>query len=173
MDMMVINNNNNTVRGLVEEKTTAPYTNPRFVYAHFYMPHAPFYYNNKHIRSIVDLTHENDLKPLSSYLNYLPHVNACIMEMILSIQQNDSRAVIVLMGDHGFRQSTKEVFPARFFKNLNAVYFPDKDYHLLYDSISAVNQFRVVFNKLFHQGWPLLKDSSVMISEQGNPGAMN
>jgi hypothetical protein len=174
MDIMLINNNNNTVRRLVEERAAAPYTTPRFVYAHFYMPHHPYYYNNKNeIRSMADLVREKDLMPLPSYLNYLPHVNACIMEMIDSIQQHDPRAVIVLMGDHGHRGTTKEIFPARFFKNLNAVYFPDKDYHLLYDSISAVNQFRVVFNKLFNQGLPLLKDSSVIISEKGNPGAMN
>jgi hypothetical protein len=40
----------------------------------------------------------------------------------------------------------------------------------LYDSISGVNQFRVVFNKLFHQHLPLLKDSSTYLKDKGfNP----
>ncbi|MDQ3277751.1 MAG: hypothetical protein M3Q06_05465, partial [Bacteroidota bacterium] len=50
--------------------------------------------------------------------------------------------------------------PNKVFRNLNAYYFSDKDYGMLYDSISPVNTFRVVLNKYFSQSFPLLKDSS-------------
>ena len=35
--------------------------------------------------------------------------------------------------------------------NLNAIYFPEKNYSGFYDDISNVNQFRVLLNKEFEQ----------------------
>ena len=54
------------------------------------------------------------------------------------------------------------------FSNLNAFYFPNKDYSRLYDSISPVNTFRVVLNTYFNAQLPLLKDSSIIVTEQKN-----
>jgi hypothetical protein len=68
------------------------------------------------------------------------------------------------MSDHGFRYMPNgKGLPGYAFNNQNAVYFPDGDYHLFYDSISAVNQFRVIFDKMFRQNLPLLKDSSIFL----------
>jgi len=50
------------------------------------------------------------------------------------------------------------------FKNLNAVYFAGKDYHLFYDSVSGVNQFRIILNSLFNQSISLLKDATIFLS---------
>ena len=55
---------------------------------------------------------------------------------------------------------------SHYYKNLNAVYFPDKDYQLMTDSIGGVNQFRVIFNTLFKQNMPLLKDSTIFLIDQ-------
>ena len=41
---------------------------------------------------------------------------------------------------------------------LNAYYFPDGDYTALYDDITPVNTFRVVFNEYFRAGYRLLED---------------
>jgi len=46
---------------------------------------------------------------------------------------------------------------------LNAVYFPDHDYRMLYPQMSPVNTFRIVFNHYFGQNLPLLKDSTVIV----------
>jgi len=43
---------------------------------------------------------------------------------------------------------------------LNAYYFPDNDYSLLYPEISPVNSFRVILNKYFKTGLSLLKDDA-------------
>jgi hypothetical protein len=67
------------------------------------------------------------------------------------------------MSDHGFRCFDPQVDPASFFYNQNAVYFPNGDYSGFYDEITNVNQFRVVFTKLFHLNLPLLKDSTVFL----------
>ncbi|MFL5745933.1 MAG: hypothetical protein ACJ751_14770, partial [Niastella sp.] len=111
--------------------------------------------------------------PISAYLEYVTYANSRIREMITAIQQQNPSAVIILMGDHGNRDSTKEVFPVRYFQNLNAVYYPDNDYKGLYDSISGVNQFRVVFNKLFKQNRPLLKDSSIYLKDKKDIPQLN
>jgi hypothetical protein len=50
------------------------------------------------------------------------------------------------------------------FPNLNAIYFPDKNYKDLYSEMSPVNTFRVIFNNYFGQHLPLLKDSSVFVA---------
>jgi hypothetical protein len=92
-------------------------------------------------------------------------VNGEIKKLVTTIQQNNPSAVIVMMSDHGYREKHGTNYPF-FFQNLNAVYFPDKNYSTIYDSITSVNQFRVVLNKYFHQSFPLLKDSCVVLIDK-------
>jgi hypothetical protein len=170
-DIMNTNHNNQRFIELVKTSAATKSTRPRFVYAHLYLPHNPYYYDkNGHLKDIATITRENTTYPIPAYLEYVTYANSRIREMITAIQQQNPSAMIILMGDHGNREFTNEAFPVRFFQNLNAVYYPDKDYKLLYDSISGVNQFRVVFNKLFKQHLPLLKDSSTYLIDKGfNP----
>ena len=140
---------------------------PRFIYAHYYMPHPPFFFdkhgNRKDNKTLFE---ENIAVPPAAYCEYLVYTNRELRSLISTIQANDPKAVIILMGDHGLRGVTANPYPYHFFQNLNAVYFPDKNYTTLYDSISGVNQFRVVFNKLFNQTLPILKDSSILLRDQ-------
>ncbi len=55
------------------------------------------------------------------------------------------KAMILFLSDHGFRYS-----PSGF-----------------YDSITNVNGFRVVFDKMFHLNLPLLKDSVIFLRTTG------
>ncbi len=43
-------------------------------------------------------------------------------------------------------------------KNLNAYYFPDGGSPQVYDSVSPVNTFRIIFNRYFGADLPLLPD---------------
>jgi hypothetical protein len=52
------------------------------------------------------------------------------------------------------------------FNNLNAVYFPNQEYQFMTDSLNGVNQFRVIFNTLFKQQLPLLKDSLIFLTDK-------
>jgi arylsulfatase A-like enzyme len=102
-----------------------------------------------------------------AYLDYIPYTNTKIKELIATIQHNtNDSAVIIFMGDHGFRENGVIANPSNNFQNQNAVYFPGKDYHLFYDSITNVNMFRAVFDKLFKQNIPLLKDSSIFLQDK-------
>ncbi|WP_207514273.1 sulfatase-like hydrolase/transferase [Longitalea luteola] len=170
-DIMVHNRNNQLFIEQVNKSTTPKAGQPRFIYAHFYMPHQPYYYDkNGKLYDLPTIIRESRNQTLSLYLEYITYVNGRIKEMITAIQKNNPSAVIVLMGDHGRREKTRETFPERFFQNLNAVYYPDNDYTLLYDNISGVNQFRMIFNKLFNQSLPVLKDSSIYLIEKSEPG---
>jgi len=68
--------------------------------------------------------------------------------------------VIMLLSDHGFRHPDRKIDRRYDFMNLNAVYTPGKNYSLFSDSMSNVNQFRVLFNSCFGLKLPLLKDST-------------
>jgi hypothetical protein len=151
--------------GESEKKTGSP----RFVYAHLYLPHPPFLFDSLlHRRDPYDIATHLDEDHPGYYLNYLPYTNARAKDLITAVKKNTGgKAVIIFMSDHGFRCLRNGEITPWFFDNQNAVYFPDKDYHLLYDSISAVNEFRVLFNKLFRQNFPLLKDSSIYLMDKG------
>ncbi|WP_188934740.1 sulfatase-like hydrolase/transferase [Puia dinghuensis] len=140
---------------------------PRFVYAHFMMPHFPYLFDSSgNRRSDQQIYEEKFTNPATSYLNYLPYTNKRLAALVLHIRQNDSNAVILLCGDHGYRGWTNKQ-PIRFqFQNLNAVYFPDHDYSRWDDKVSFVNQFRIVFNQLFDTKYPLVKDSAIALKEE-------
>lgn len=158
-------NNEDFQRKVIEtSKTTAD--RPRFVYAHFYMPHPPYFYDrNGQMKNEQVIYNEYKSNPVEAYLEYLTYTNSEIEKLVTSIQQNNPKAIIVILSDHGFREKESRNFPY-FFQNLNAVYYPDQDYKGLYDSITNVNQFRVLLNKCFHQNFPLLKDSSVFLIDK-------
>ena len=153
---------NTQVLAQVREESSKQPGHPRFVYAHLLLPHFPFFYDSLlHRRSPADVAAHFDEDQPRYYLDYIPYTNACAKDLISTIKKNSGgRAVIIFMSDHGFRYSPSGTPLPWSYNNQNAVYFPDKDYRLLYDSISGVNEFRVIFNKLFRLDLPLLKDST-------------
>jgi sulfatase-like protein len=161
-------NNNNKFIDLVKKESAVKSAKPRFVYVHLYMPHAPYFFDkNNNLKDGPTVYREYKELNLQPYLDYIPYTNSRAKELISTIKQNtDGNAVIIFMGDHGFRYRTTVEHPDNYFQNQNAIYFPDKDYHLLKDSVSGVNQFRIVFNKLFNQDIPVLKDSTVFLKDK-------
>jgi hypothetical protein len=152
---------------LAAEEADQKNSSPKFVYAHFIMPHFPYIFDSlghrKNDRQIYEDIQNN---PPPAYLNYLQYTNRRIEELVEHIRQKDPNAVILLCGDHGYRYPTNKPRPFSHLQNLNAVYFPDQDYSKWGDKISFVNQFRIVFNKLFQFNYPLLKDSTIFLFEK-------
>jgi hypothetical protein len=137
---------------------------PRFVYAHLEMPHFPYFYDSsgkaygdEQVYSGTMITDKNRFR---NYIGYTNHVIDQLLDQLLL--QTGGNAIIILQSDHGINDvpGSKRV---DVFRNYSAYYFPGKDYYLLYDGMSNVNTFRVVFNKYFGQRLPLLEDSSVYI----------
>jgi|SRR5579871_2750539 len=161
-------NNNNNIINAVERESEKRTDHPRFVYAHLYLPHAPYYFDKTgNPKKEAQLFKETAELPLQAYLDYLPYAESKVEEVINTIKNNtNGEAVIIFMSDHAFNNYTLKSDSVYSFQNQNAVYFPDKDYHLFYDSITNVNQFKVIFNKMFNLNIPLLKDSVIFLRDK-------
>ena len=159
--------NDQLFMNLVKEESKKKQKQPRFIYAHLNMPHPPFFFDkNLHVKDDQSIMEEFKSIPTSAYLDYLNYTNAQLQDLVNTILGNNPSAVIVIMGDHGFRTPLETGSHDHLFKTMNAVYFPDRDYKTLYDSISGVNQFRVIFNKIWHQNFPLLRDSVTYLRDK-------
>ncbi|HUR12799.1 MAG TPA: sulfatase-like hydrolase/transferase [Flavitalea sp.] len=132
---------------------------PKFIYAHFFLPHLPYFYDEKgNPRSL------NEPATVEAYLNYLRYTNTQIKQLVKGIKSGtSSEAVILLLSDHGYRYPSPVPHPVWHFQNLNAIYFPGQQYGNLYDSMSNVNVFRTVLNSLFAQNLPRLPDSTIFL----------
>ena len=137
---------------------------PRFVYVHLMLPHGP-YYLDANGREVSDTIVAFDkIEPKTGYLEQVKYSNRLLKDMIPKVALKGNRErVVIIEGDHGFRNYGREEERTKDFLNLNAIYFSDGDHRGLYDGISPVNTFRVVLNKYFCQSKPLLKDSSIYL----------
>lgn len=93
------------------------------------------------------------------YIEQTLFINQKIEKIINSIiDRTDNNYIIVIQSDHGVPRGVKKLeerYPV-----LNAFYFPDKDYSLLYNEISLVNTWRIILNKYFNQNFDLLPDKA-------------
>ena len=130
---------------------------PKFVYAHFSIPHSPYTYDSvgQHVTPYPWGTH---FSWKDSYLQQLVYSNKVMLKLVNFIQANATRpTVIILQGDHGFR-FFDEKYNYKEFLNLNAVYFSNGNYGQFTDSTTNVNTFRIVLNTFFKKEYPLLDD---------------
>lgn len=165
-DKDFINRNKNNYTNFLQELSKEG-DNPKFVFGHVMIPHRPAYVDrNGHSRmtSDEDLT---DKRYDELYVEQVIYANTWIDSLVKTATTKRTRPlVLIIEGDHGNRfadwgRSIRE----KQFMNLNTYYFSDKDYSMLYDSISPVNSFRVVLNKYFQTGLPLLKDSTIRLAD--------
>jgi hypothetical protein len=149
---------------------------PVFIYAHVFAPHPPFVFGPNGEEVDPGRTYSTeDAKNFYSeggtrdqyvigYRDQLRYINKRLMVLIDGIlSRKDRESVIILQGDHGPRSMTDmsnpdETYLKEAYSILNAYYLPGSDYKMLYESITPVNTFRVVFNLYFGQDYALLKD---------------
>jgi len=142
-------------------------SSPKFIYAHIYLPHPPFFYDENgsenDLKTILDA---KSLENRSLFLSYLKYTNRVAIKIIDQIMQaSGGNALIILQSDHGFRDfEVVHSRPQAFFQNYSAFYFPDNDYSALYDTMSNINTFPVIFNKYFGTNIPLQQDSTVFLA---------
>lgn len=152
---------------------------PKFVFTHILLPHDPFVFDDK--CNPIDEKEVNKYDHVYNYSKQLKCANSVMEKIINQIFENSKTLpIIVLQSDEGpfpmidpippkqawgsaKTESLKEKFPI-----LNAYYFPDKKYDLLYPSITPVNSFRVVFNTYFGEKYPLLEDRNYVFSDEDN-----
>jgi len=148
---------------------------PHFVYGHFFSPHAPHLLFDSAGRLKPEQI-ASDIPMVNTYPAQVVYTNTLIKEIVTDIREhNKSNTIIIIEGDHGFRafkeghdwfNRTPDSLKKNFFPNFSAIYFPHKNYSNLYDHISPVNTFRIVFNQYFNQHFPLLKDSNILVKDE-------
>ncbi|MDQ1317280.1 MAG: hypothetical protein QG588_931 [Candidatus Poribacteria bacterium] len=143
---------------------------PKFVFAHILCPHPPFVFgaNGETTQAFIGNFMLNEARK-QAYVNQLIFVSKktkVIIDDILS--KSKIPPVIILQADHGMRlsdlswnvQSPNDELIRENFGILNAYYLPPDGNKLLYDSISPVNSFRLIFNYYFNTDYKLLDDLS-------------
>jgi hypothetical protein len=144
---------------ILEGLKNLPQTNsPRFVFAHILDPHPPFVFNREGGSAIKKDTKE-------AYVDEVIFLNKEIKDVIKEIlSEADHEPIIILQGDHGFipadRSFPKSVNLQDPFPILNAYYLPNLRQDQLYESISPVNSFRIIFNTYFGTDYELRPDEN-------------
>lgn len=148
---------------------------PKFVFAHIMSPHPPFIFDrdgNFITPTRPYSTWDASLFPGSEseyqngYIGQMIFLNGRIMDVVSAIlEQSANPPIIIIQGDHGpgAYYNTLELDDKCLnerYSILNAYYFPDGDYHLLYPSISPVNTFRLILRQYFGANLDLLEDRS-------------
>jgi hypothetical protein len=149
---------------------------PKFVFLHILMPHPPYYFGaNGELLPLGENILEGPYVP-AKYIALLQFTQKqiCIIIDKLLAKNDANQPIIILQGDHGpaytyldEQHLSSEFFQERFHP-LNAYYFPDRDTKDLYQSVSPVNSFRILFNHFFHANLKLLPDRS-FFSPLGRP----
>ena len=145
---------------------------PKFIFSHIIMPHQPFIFdregNDVFVRDFHDPFDDNtDLK--KHYINQLVYTNKLVLEAIDSLISSDdkNKPIIIIQGDHGpdfsipWERGTASNKIDKYIETLNilnAYYFPNGSYDKLYDNITPVNSFRIIFNEFFKTNYDLLED---------------
>jgi hypothetical protein len=138
---------------------------PKFVYIHMLIPHRPNIFmpdgsmnlNTDYYQKGVGegINREYDIE---GYINNTKFINSRLPDVLRKlIEESPTPPIIIIQGDHGYQ------LPDIRFDNLNAYFFPDRNYGMLYEKITPVNTFRVVFNTYFGSDYPLLKDQSINV----------
>jgi len=145
---------------------------PKFIFAHIQSPHPPFVFgkNGEQVpnTSLSLITWD----PTEGYLNQVKFIEKKLLSLIDTIiLKSKSPPIIIIQGDHGSAAtfSNKEdplgIIPTN--QNIkeimgifNAFYLSGRENKNLYNSISPVNNFRLIFNSYFNENFPLLPDSN-------------
>ncbi|MGE5108397.1 MAG: sulfatase-like hydrolase/transferase [Sphingobacteriales bacterium] len=133
-----------------------------FFYFHFLLPHDPFVFDAKgNVKYYTDF--RSDIR--EKYLEQLKYTNTLLIDLVNYIQkQYNRKAVIIVQGDHGFKEwPGEENYKDIAFQNLNAIFLPDTTYTGYYDGVSSVNTFRLLFNHYFNTSFDILPDKSIQV----------
>jgi hypothetical protein len=120
-----------------------------FIYAHLFVTHQPFvFYPDGSF-------HPSLVQDGKAYRDQVLFANKRIPEIVKSIlQKSDPKPIIIIQSDHGFVTGVDRV------KILNAYYLPDSNNEGLYETITPVNTFRLIFNIYFGGEYEMLPDIS-------------
>lgn len=145
---------------------------PTFVFAHIHSPMGPFVFD-RYGNSVIPIgKHYTEEEIGGKYLDQLIFINKKVKALVDEILSKSGVApIIILQGDHGPPYSWVAELGVvqpnlRRTDILNAYFLPENGDHLLYESITPVNSFRIVFNFYFDTNYDLLEDKSYFSSKK-------
>lgn len=158
--------NNNHIIELTKEIAAKKTTHPKFIYSHLMMPHYPYYFDSAGKEQPFETLVEGNQVNQKAYISYLQYTNKKLLDLISHVKKTSANPpLIILMSDHGFRHFITPVKEEYYFQNLLSVHYPPGLKTPRIDSLSGVNVFRTIFNSVFKQQQPLLKDSTIYLAD--------
>jgi hypothetical protein len=133
-------------------------SSPKLVFCHIYMPHDPYVFDRN---GNLDLFSNPYNMSADKYHEQLLYTNTLLKRLINGLLKVPGDPIIVLTGDHGYRQFNFE--PERTeasYGALTAFRFPSNDYSQVRSRLTSPNILRVVMNQIQPSAFPLLKDTS-------------
>ncbi len=156
---------------------------PKFVHAHFALPHEPYVFHAD--GSFVTEDEEGSRTREANYADQLQFANAQVLawlDRLLDVPP-DQRPIVIVQSDEGpwpidyllhersfdWTSATPGELEHKF-GILSAFYLPGKSPEEagLYDSITPVNQFRAIFHAYFGLDLPLLPDRNWIFVDQAH-----
>ena len=148
---------------------------PVFVFAHIIAPHPPFVFGPQGEEVLPDAPFSfNDgnhyvgshAEYVEGYRNQLTYINSKLEEMLdVILSRSTTPPIIVLQADHGpgsaldwFSVEGSDL--AERMSIFAAYYVPDEVKHQLYDTVTPVNTFRILFSTYLDAAYPILADRS-------------
>ena len=136
---------------------------PKFVFIHVVSPHFPYIFSvrDEFVDQPAPFTLlENESNTLSEnkrgYRDQVEFINVKVLKMVRDIiDASVIPPIIIIQGDHGPKNSIRDRMAI-----LNAYHLPDGGDQRLYESITPVNTFRIIFNFYFGGSFALLEDQS-------------
>ncbi|HSB01069.1 MAG TPA: sulfatase-like hydrolase/transferase, partial [Anaerolineales bacterium] len=127
---------------------------PKFVFAHFLVPHPPFIFAPDGKFAWAE-------SQAQGYASNAKFIDSQIVPVVAEIiRKSKTPPVIIIMGDHGATGVPKLETPQRRMSILDAYYVNEQAKKDLYETITPVNTFRVIFNNYFGTTYPYLEDKS-------------
>lgn len=157
---------------------------PIFVFVYIIAPHPPFVFgpNGEKLQSdrkfvkqdsghLYDGRFRGRNVYKEGYRNQLQYTNTRLMATIDTILANDKNSIIILQADHGPRLLANWEKPdvtcwKECYSILNAYHLPGNGADKLYNSITPVNTFRIIFNTYFGTSHKLLEDRSYFLRKE-------
>lgn len=149
---------------------------PTFIFAHLMVPHPPYVFAEDGSFIQTEQSEEEEKKAYRDQLIFLNKKLEALIDDILTTSKHPP--IIILQGDHGSRLEPRGniASPEKLYDwyikermgNLSAYYLPGGGKKALYDSITPVNSFRVIFNYYFGADFELLPDESYLAPPWGD-----
>jgi phosphoglycerol transferase MdoB-like AlkP superfamily enzyme len=130
------------------------------------MPHSPYVFGpngEEIIPKTLQLGEKHEIDK-TGYLGQLQYTNKLLQDTIQEILlKNEIPPIIVLQGDHGsgevpgWQNLETEALKERH-SNFVAIYLPESDESIFYETITPVNIFRLILKNNFGDDYSLLED---------------